>query len=171
MLCYVFRFEKTLMNPLSTMKTTHYSSVYKSTHNTKDQTSINTINASTKKHYKNLFEFAYDPHSGKIVGGDKASEVIEQQNKALNEPIKPNSIAIDVETPDENHVEVGEVLNDASHISNQIEQSKLQSPVSFKKQEVSFMEPEERKSSRISPTKKGHDNVQPPLSEGYYKNT
>ena len=69
--CYVFRFEKVLP-AVPTIKTTNYSSCYYSTKTVKQDGSVSMNSTTTKPkkpHFKNLFEFAYDHGSGKILGG------------------------------------------------------------------------------------------------------
>jgi len=100
-----------------------------------------------KQHYKNLFEFAFDPNSGKILGGEKMTEKIKKPQPKINSPIHQN-------------------YNIPDDVSNLNEQLKNQSPHSFKKQEVSFMadKEEDNKSSFRSPLKKD-EGAQP--SEGF----
>ena len=100
-----------------------------------------------KQHYKNLFEFAFDPTSGKILGGEKMTEKIKKTPPKIKVPDNQNFHLSD------------EVLNLNEQIKNQI-------PLSFKKQEVNFMvdKEEDNKSSFRSPPKKG-EAAQP--SEGF----
>lgn len=116
-ICIIFRFEKIILQA-NTMKTTHYSSCYYSTAKLTSHSAGNNTQSqgSNRKHFKNLFEFAYDFNSGKIMGGEKASEKIREEAAELEK-------------------ERLELLNSELHIN---EEKLKNSPVSFRKPGVNF---------------------------------
>lgn len=92
-LSYVFSFERIFpLVPFKTIKTTNFSNSYHS--GKENQTLISGASNGSKKkrHIKNFFEFGLDPLTGKIMGGDKITEIIKKEQEELKLKQEMNDI-------------------------------------------------------------------------------